>query len=68
MDIRVLARISESGVQKYTFGVNWVSNSFPSHCIIYTKNQGCVCVCVFVCHVYAGHLPIDGSASYFTQS
>ena len=20
-------------------------------------------VCVFVCHVYAGHLPIDGSAS-----
>ena len=21
-----------------------------------------------VCHVYAGHLPIDGSASYFTQS
>ena len=25
-------------------------------------------VCVFVCHVYAGHLPIDGSASYFTQS
>ena len=25
-------------------------------------------VCVYVCHVYAGHLPIDGSASYFTQS
>ena len=25
-------------------------------------------VCVFLCHVYAGHLPIDGSASYFTQS
>ena len=24
-----------------------------------------MCVCVYVCHVYAGHLPIDGSASYF---
>ena len=20
-----------------------------------------MCVCVYVCHVYAGHLPIDGS-------
>ena len=29
---RALARISELGVQKYTFGVNWVSNSFSSHC------------------------------------
>ena len=35
-----LARISELGVQKYTFGVNWVSNSFPSHCIIH-KISGC---------------------------
>ena len=36
---RALARISELGVQKYTFGVNWVSNSFSSHCIIvYTQN------------------------------
>ena len=25
-------------------------------------------VCLCVCHFYAGHLPIDGSASYFTQS
>ena len=25
-------------------------------------------VFLYVCHVYAGHLPIDGSASYFTQS
>ena len=25
-------------------------------------------VCLCVCHVYAGHLPIDGSASHFTQS
>ena len=23
---------------------------------------------VCVCHVYTGHFPIDGSASYFTQS
>ena len=34
---RALARISELGVQKYTFGVNWVSNSFSSHCIIHLK-------------------------------
>ena len=34
---RALARISEPGVQKYTFGVNWVSNSFLSHCIIHKK-------------------------------
>ena len=26
-----LASISELGVQKYSFGVNWVSNSFSSH-------------------------------------
>ena len=26
-----------------------------------------MCVCVYVCHVYAGHLSIDGSASYFTH-
>ena len=32
-----LARISELGVQKYTFGVNWVSNSFSSHCIIHKQ-------------------------------
>ena len=35
---RALARISEMGVQKYTFGVNWVSNPFSSHCIIH-KNM-----------------------------
>ena len=33
---RVLARISEFGVQKYTFGMNWVSSSFSSHCIMHT--------------------------------
>ena len=32
--------------------------------LYYYKNQGSM----YVCHVYAGHLPIDGSASYFTQS
>ena len=37
-----LARIS--GVHKYTFGVNWVSNSFSSHCINkYTKIWILVC-------------------------
>ena len=34
---RALARISELGVQKYTFGVNWVSNFFSSHCIKNTQ-------------------------------
>ena len=23
------------GVQKFKFGMNWVSNSFSSHCIVY---------------------------------
>ena len=36
---RALARISEMGVQKYTFGVNWVSNSISSHCIIWTHKN-----------------------------
>ena len=35
---RALASILQLGVQKYTFGVNWVSNSFSSHCIIH-KNM-----------------------------
>ena len=25
-------------------------------------------VCMYVCHVYTGHFPIDESASYFRQS
>ena len=40
-----------------------------SHFYTTIKNEDvCICVCVYVCHVYAGHLPIDGSASYFKQS
>ena len=35
---RALARISELGVQKYTFWVNWVSNSFSS-IALYTENM-----------------------------
>ena len=38
-----LARISELGVQKYTFVVNLVSNSFSSHCIIHTKKWILAC-------------------------
>ena len=34
---RALARISELGVHKYTFGVNWVSNFFSSYWLFYTK-------------------------------
>ena len=34
---RALVRISDLGVQKYKFGVNWVSNSFSSHCIMHKK-------------------------------
>ena len=37
LQIGAVARISELGVQKYTFGVNLVSNSFSSHCIIHKK-------------------------------
>ena len=32
---KALARISELGVHKFTLGVNWMSNSFSSHCSIH---------------------------------